>query len=73
MVKKGALCKNCLKPWHIASKCRPPPMCSMCHKYHHTLLHIKADSKTKGTKKVNKDVTYAAPSKHSEEVLLTTC
>ena len=72
MVKKASLCKNCLKPGHIASKCRAPPIIKKYHKYHHTLLHIGADSKIEGTK-VSKDVTYAAPSKQSEEVLLMTC
>ena len=26
MVEKGSLCKNCLNPGHIVSKCRAPPM-----------------------------------------------
>ena len=60
---------------HIASKCRAPPICKKCNKHRHTLLHIEANTKKEGTKKVAKDVTYmyAAPSKRSEEVLLITC
>ena len=63
---------------HMATKCRAPPLCKRCNKYHHTLLHIEAETKTEemkteGTKKVSKDVTYAAPSKTSDEVLLMTC
>ena len=77
LVKRCALCKNCLKPGHMASKCRAPPVCKKCNKYHHTLLHIEAgttkETKTDCTKKVNKDVTYATPSKQSDEVLLMTC
>ena len=73
MVKKAALCKICSKPGHIASKCHAPPMCKKCNKHHHTLLHKAADPKTEGTQMVSKDVTYAAPSKPSKEVLLITC
>ena len=44
-----------------------------CHNYHHTLLHIEGDPKIEGTKKVSMDMTYAAPLKQSEKVLLMTC
>ena len=70
---KGTLCKNCLKTGYIASKCHAPPVCKRCNKYHHTLLHIKANPKMEGTKKVDKDITYTVPSKWSEEVLVMTC
>ena len=73
MVKKGALCKNCLKPGHIASKRSTRPMGKKCNKYQHTLLHIEAEPKAKGTKQVTKDFSYAVPSKPSEEVPLMTC
>ena len=72
MIKKAALCKNSLKPGHIANKCCAPPMCKKCNKHHNTLVHIEADPKMEGTKKVSKDVTYVAPSKQSEEVFLMT-
>ena len=55
-VKKGALYKKCLMSGHIASRCRAPPMCKKCCKYHHTLLHIiEADPKTED-KRVSKDM-----------------
>ena len=73
IVKKAALCRNCLKPGHIASKCRKLPMCKRCNKYHHTLLQMEIASKTEGTNKVPKDVTYVASSKGTNEVLLMTC
>ena len=57
MVRKGALYKNCLKPAHFAGKCHTLPMCKRCDTYHHTLFHIKADSKMEETKKVSKNVT----------------
>ena len=44
-----------------------------CHNYHHTLLHVEGDPKIEGTKKVSMDMTYAAPSKKCEKVLLMTC
>ena len=77
MVKKGALCKNCSKRRHIASKCCSPPMYKKGPKYQHTLLriHVEVDLKTEETK-VSKDVCdlYGmAPSKRGEEVLLITC
>ena len=72
IVMKGARCKNCLKPGHIASKCRAPPMCRKCHKFHHTLLHKEAETKPEETKKPT-NTTYAAPSRRGEEVLLMTC
>ena len=48
-------------------------MCRKCIKHHHTLLHLKADPKIEGTKNTSKGVTYTAPLKKSEEVLLMTC
>ena len=69
-MKKVALRKNCLKPGHIASKCCAPPMCKRCHKYHHTLLHIKADTNKQGTTKVSKEMMHVASSKRGGEVLL---
>ena len=71
---KGALRKNCLKPEHIMSKlvsCTSNVQKS--HKYHNTLLQIEAYPKTEETRNVSNDVTYAAPSKRSEEVLLKIC
>ena len=67
VVKRGARCKNCFKRGHMASKCRAPPMCKKCPKYHHTLLHIE-DDKMEGTKK-----TYVTPSTPEAKVLLMTC
>ena len=72
VIVKGALCRNCLKPGHIANKCRAPPMCKTCHKYHHTLLHRETGTILEGNK-VPKDTTYAAPSRRGDEVLLMTC
>ena len=72
-MKKAALCKNCLKPGHNASKGRKLPMCKKCNKYHLILLHMEIDPKTEGTNKVPKDVMYVAPLKGSKEVLLITC
>ena len=37
------------------------------------MLHIEDDPSREGKKKVSKDLTYAAPSKQTEEVLLMTC
>ena len=39
--------------------------------HHHT--HMETAPQTEGTNKVPKDITYAAPSKRSKEVLLMTC
>ena len=50
VVKKAALCKNCLKPGDIASNCRAPPMFKKCNIHHLTLLDIEADPKTEETK-----------------------
>ena len=73
IVKREARCKNCLKVGHRASRCRAPPMCKRCNKYHHALLHIEAEFKEEDTENVDRDVTYVAPSKGGEEVLLMTC
>ena len=48
-------------------------MCQKCYKDHDTLLHREAHPKTEGTSTVNKNVTYGAWSKQSEEVLLMVC
>ena len=56
----------------MVNKCHAPPMCKTCRKYHHTLLHIKADPKTEDTKKVSKEVTPIQISKPRGEVLLMT-
>ena len=71
--QEGCLWKICLKPGHIVSKCCTPPMCKKYNKYHLTQLHMEADPKTEGTKRVKKDLFYVAPSKWNEEVLLMTC
>ena len=67
------LCKNCPKSGRIASKCRTTSMCKQCHKYHHTLGHIKADLKTEDTKNVSKEMNHVASLKWGGEVLLRTC
>ena len=64
--------QNCLKPGHMASKCRAPSMCKKCRKYHHTLLHIEQDAKKEQAPKKSKG-TYAASSTQRKEVLLMTC
>ena len=72
LVMKNARCKNCLKPGHIATKCRAPPMCKKCRKNHHTLLHREAETKPE-EKKESTSTSYAASSRRGEEVLLMTC
>ena len=73
VVKKDARCKNCLKTGHMASRCRAPPMCKRCRKYHHTLLHMEAVPKSED-EKVGKERTYTAhQSARGREVLLMTC
>ena len=69
MVMNGAQCKNCLRVGHTMSKCHATPMCKMCHKYHHTLLHKETDTKTDEMKKLSSS-SYAASSRQNEEVLL---
>ena len=79
VVRKSALCKNCLKSGHIATNCFKPPLCRKCSRCHHTLLHFETDSTTKGTKKegteeVRKEKCHLAPApKTCEQVLLMTC
>lgn len=34
------LCFNCLVPGHEASKCKLPLSCKICHRRHHSLLHV---------------------------------
>ena len=72
LVMKNARCRNCLKPGHIASKCRAPPMCKKCRKQHHTLLHKEADTKSEEGKEPTGS-TYTASSRERKEVLLMTC
>ena len=57
----------------MASECRAQSMYKKCRKFHHTLLHIKADTKTKDKRKVSKEMTDVASSKLRGEVLLMTC
>ena len=57
----------------MASKCRKLSMCKRCNKHHHRLLHWETAPKMEGINKVPKEVTFAASSKGSKEVLLMTC
>ena len=72
LVMKNARCKNCLKPGYITTKCRVPPTCRKCRKYHHTLLHREAETKPE-EKKESTSTSYAASSRTGKEVPLLTC
>lgn len=37
-------CFNCLSSTHLAPECKSQFACCLCHKRHHTLLHIASDS-----------------------------
>ena len=87
IIKKASLCKNCLKPGHVASNCFKPPLCKKCNRYHHTLLHMDGDFKAKGDKTVEatkvatkeseeatgKEKCHLAAASRCEQVLLMTC
>ncbi|XP_022817932.1 uncharacterized protein LOC111350544 [Spodoptera litura] len=44
-VKEKHLCYNCLVPGHSAFKCKVPVSCRLCHRRHHSLLHVKKNTK----------------------------
>ena len=40
-------CVNCLSPTHFKSKCLSTNTCSVCHKKHHTMLHLEKSENSK--------------------------
>lgn len=46
--KNNNLCYNCLVPGHSVLKCRTPVSCHVCHKRHHSLLHLQKKPDTSG-------------------------
>ncbi|XP_075158159.1 uncharacterized protein LOC142231437 [Haematobia irritans] len=45
VVAKNKYCNNCLSIGHIRYKCKSKSTCAICHRTHHTLLHIRPKQK----------------------------
>ena len=74
-------CINCLRPGHIAKKCKSLNHCKQCQRPHHTLLHSDGREQEDASKKVTPaanpgDTALTTPSLHvsvQTNVLLMTC
>ena len=73
IIREQGLCLNCLRKGNMAEKCRAPPMCKMCTKHHHTLLHRDADSVPHKRDEDGKEETHVLALTVNEQVLLMTC
>lgn len=52
-VKSNNLCFNCLASGHSVMKCRIPVSCRICHRRHHSLLHVDQSSDAQNSTPVN--------------------
>ena len=79
VLKTNNLCSNCLRPGHYSKACKSHNRCRICHKPHHTLIHVNEAKKNDVT--VNTTPTLQTPvhvSNHAtmgnqSNVLLMTC
>ncbi|XP_059220581.1 uncharacterized protein LOC131995699 [Stomoxys calcitrans] len=59
---KNKLCNNCLSPNHSKQKCKSKNTCFICHKNHHSLLHLKSKSDSiQISENSNSSVTNSSP------------
>ena len=73
VIKRNGYCMNCLKPGHMANKCRVPAACRKCSKTHHTLLHIDGKPPEAPISETVSSATYVPQKKRGKQVLLMTC
>ena len=81
IVKKNALCLNCLRPGHFLKDCPTEQRCKDCRKPHHSLMHIaptKRETEPRCAKSPSTEDTVVASTHVSQlhncrQVLLMTC
>lgn len=61
-VTNNNLCYNCLRKGHRSNKCSSKNTCRICHKAHHTLLHLQPASSPLPS-------SSSSPSEHVEELI----
>ena len=77
VLKSNNLCVNCLAGGHFKKQCKSTHKCKICHKPHHTLLHIEpqtnSTSERSTTSKDTSHVSSNTAMKLKSNVLLMTC
>ena len=81
IVKKNALCINCLRPGHFLKNCPREHSCKECRKPHHSLMHItlvKCKEEPRSEKKLSKEdttvvSTHVLQLRNRCQVLFVTC
>ncbi|CAL1272539.1 unnamed protein product [Larinioides sclopetarius] len=74
---KGIACTNCLRKNHVTANCQINMGCKVCHKRHHTLLHIfviddSANNNCNQTEVVSVNSLQSSFYEQSSSVLLST-
>ena len=77
VLKTNNLCVNCLTGGHYKRQCKSTHKCKICHKPHHTLLHIEPQTNyTSEGSMAPKDTTHVSSNtamKLKSNALLMTC
>lgn len=74
-VQTRNLCFNCLGSNHSVVQCRLPTGCRICHKRHHSLLHLKYSPQSTDNLQATEDNVVAATTSTQDQssTLVTTC
>ncbi|XP_070169321.1 uncharacterized protein [Polyergus mexicanus] len=68
IVKQQKRCFNCLSARHSTHECRSKYSCRVCHKKHHSMLHVDSDSSSSALKKAPSNCSSPQASDAAPEV-----
>ncbi|XP_070162567.1 uncharacterized protein [Polyergus mexicanus] len=68
IVKQQKRCFNCLSARHSIHECRSKYSCRVCHKRHHSMLHVDSDSSSSALKKAPSNCSSPQASDAAPEV-----
>jgi len=68
IVKQHKRCFNCLSARHSAQECKSKYSCRVCHKKHHSMLHVDSDSSSNASKTAQPDCSAPQVSDSTPEV-----
>ncbi|XP_070169577.1 uncharacterized protein [Polyergus mexicanus] len=68
IVKQQKRCLNCLSARHSTHECRSKYSCRVCHKKHHSMLHVDSDSSSSALKKAPSNCSSPQASDAAPEV-----
>ncbi|XP_029663493.1 uncharacterized protein LOC115235693 [Formica exsecta] len=68
IIKQQKRCFNCLSARHSAHECKSKYCCRVCHKKHHSMLHVDSDSSSSALKNVQSNCSSPQASDATPEV-----